>query len=91
MAGKEKGGVTVADVQGWEPRDKTLSVYVSERTELVIEALKDLIPLRSKAEVGRQAIDGGGLRSLPHYAEACKVADRIIAERDAAASRAAVV
>lgn len=78
------------DVQGWSPRDKTLSVYVSERTEMIIEELKGSIPLRSKAEVGRQAIEGGGLRSLPGYATACRKVDRALAERDSSASRAVV-
>jgi hypothetical protein len=78
------------EVQGWAPRDKTLSVYVSERTEAIIEELKDSIPLRSKAEVGRQAIEGGGLRSLPGYAAACRKVDKAFAERDAADSRAVV-
>lgn len=87
MASRERA---VAEVQGWAPRNKTLSVYVDERTELVIELLVDSIPLRSKAEVGRQAIEGGGLRSLPGYAEACREADKVIAERDAARSRAVV-
>ena len=81
----EKGAV-----QGWAPRDKTLSVYIDERTEAIIERLVEMIPLRSKAEVGRQAIEGGGLRSLPCYREACREVDREIAERAAEASRAAV-
>ena len=81
---------TSTEVTAWAPRDKTLSVYVDERTELVIEGLKDSIPLRSKAEVGRQAIEDG-IRRMPGYSEACKRADRIIAERDAAASRATAV
>ena len=72
-----------AEVSGWAPRTQTLSVYVDKRTELIIDALKDLIPLRSKAEVGRQAIEGGGLRSLPHYAEAVKRADKVMSSRAA--------
>lgn len=86
MAGKE----SAAEVSAWSPRDRTLSVYVDERTELIIEELRDSIPLRSKAEVGRKAIEGGGLRSLPGYAEACRKVDRTIAEAQAEASRAAV-
>jgi len=75
------------EVTAWTRQDRTLSVYVDERTELVIEELKATIPLRSKAEVGRQALEIG-LRTLPGYAEACVRAERIIAERDAATSRA---
>jgi|1185.fasta_scaffold51565_2 hypothetical protein len=78
-----------AEVQAWSPRSRTLSVYVDERLELVIEALRDSIPLRSKAEVGRQAIEAGIVR-MPGYAAACRQADQVIAEREAAASRAAV-
>ena len=85
MAENFRGGGTVA---AWAPRDKTLSVYIDERTEAIIEELVASIPLRSKAEVGRQAIEGGGLRSLPGYAEACRKVDAARAERDAAASRA---
>ena len=83
---KEDRGVTA-----WAPNDRTLSVYVSERTELIIEALRDSIPLRSKAEVGRQAIEGGGLRALPGYAAACAKADQIMRERNEDAARRAAV
>lgn len=78
-----------AEVRAWSPRDRTLSVYVDETLELIIEQLKESIPLRSKAEVGRQAIDLG-LRQMPGYAEAVKAANRMIVEREAAASRDAV-
>jgi hypothetical protein len=51
-----------AEVQAWSPRSRTLSVYVDERLELVIEALRDSIPLRSKAE-GRPPGNRGGHRA----------------------------
>lgn len=86
MAREERGAVTA-----WAPNDRTFSVYVSERTELIVEALRDSIPLRSKAEVGRQAIEGGGLRSLPGYAAACAKADEIMHERAQDAARRAAV
>ena len=85
-----KGESAATEVSAWAPRDRTLSVYIDERTEAIIEALVASIPLRSKAEVGRQAIEGGGLRALPGYAEACRKVDRARAERDAAASRSSV-
>jgi len=65
-------------------RDKTLSVYIDEETEIVFEILKDWMDARSKAEVARQAIRIG-LRQLPAYDEAARRAREILASR--AASR----
>jgi predicted DNA-binding protein len=78
------------EVRAWSPRDRTLSVYVDELLELTIEELRNSIPLRSKAEVGRQAIELG-LPRMPGYAEAVRAAERRIGEREAAASRDAAV
>ena len=79
---------TATAVDTWSPRDKSVSVYVDELTKETVKALKGSIPLRSEAEVARLAFEAG-LPTLPGYEKAKRTAERVISERERAATRAA--